>query len=400
MLAGFANWLMRQAKGVWGLVLRALGQVQCALGRLFSIARQRKAAAVLSALAVIILIGAVQAGGPMGRPFPHKGGMRGWHGWRWWPPQPVPMMTITAVEEDVSVSFTTKNLPEDEDFQVLIGKMGTRGVNGTPVGSFNSSDGVDERIYRIPPEVRGDHRIAIRITTDHPWPYYAFNWFYNNTTHGTSSSSGSSTVSDEVEATEIEGSAEEIGDSESESSEGEETVEQTVLADSEEMRKRPKEEVPSFIICAVEKDDAILVRLKDFPANETFKVQMGVMPAAPAAEPYYDGKMQWMDKEQTLIKGRPMPPMPPEKEKSMDPPLHWIPYYDAGMLEIGRQTQEFAEFKIPRQLSGAYRISILMRTRHAYPYYAYNWFYNNDANVCFVTNNEHPGGNGHSNGDG
>jgi hypothetical protein len=46
------------------------------------------------------------------------------------------------------------------------------------------------------------------------------------------------------------------------------------------------------------------------------------------------------------------------------------------------------EFEIPAELAGYYRIQIMMRTDHQYPYYAYNWFYNNDAEVCDVDNGD------------
>jgi hypothetical protein len=73
--------------------------------------------------------------------------------------------------------------------------------------------------------------------------------------------------------------------------------------------------------------------------------------------------------------------MPPSKQMPDKPPMQWIPYYDAGSF-ILEEGDDYVSFDIPSALNGAYRVSILVRTEHAYPYYAYNWFYNNDAVVC------------------
>ena len=76
-------------------------------------------------------------------------------------------------------------------------------------------------------------------------------------------------------------------------------------------------------------------------------------------------------------------PTPPQgMDKKMYPPMTWIPYYEAGTLDSGDGGEIEETFDIPEELAGAYRISIMMRTDHAFPYYAYNWFYNNDASVC------------------
>ena len=34
------------------------------------------------------------------------------------------------------------------------------------------------------------------------------------------------------------------------------------------------------------------------------------------------------------------------------------------------------------ELAGAYKLSIMMYSDDTYPYYAYNYFFNNDASVC------------------
>jgi len=63
-------------------------------------------------------------------------------------------------------------------------------------------------------------------------------------------------------------------------------------------------------------------------------------------------------------------------------PKTYVPfYYDAGTLESQGGSFE-ATFEVPAELAGYYRIQVMLRTEHQFPYYAYNWFYNNDASVC------------------
>ena len=373
-----------------------------------------KYAVALSALALVILIGVVQAGGPMNQYNPLRGGgQMGWgwgmYKWRWWPPaQPIPTMEIVSVVEDTSWTFIAYNLPEDEDFQVLVGPIYSRGVNGTVVGAFNSSDGVTERIYRIPPEYHGDNRIAVRIQTDHDKPYYSFNWFWNNTTEDnnmTSASDEETTAANDAGT----GGADEVASS----------MEVAAVDSEQSFFVNGNGFDPfSFEICAVLQDDSVTILTHDFPIDEEFFVQMGVMPYYPEAEPYYDGKMKkppkgggvprmgagemgagynqlWQgynehgkpkgEKPGYNKPGYPMPPMPPDVHKPQKPPWYWIPYYDVDSFILDVEEDTTLMFDVPEELQGAYRISILIRTGHDYPYYAYNWFYNNDAEVCEPT---------------
>ncbi len=151
-------------------------------------------AAIFAGLVLVLLFGVVQASGPMGRPMPprppQQGGMWGnmpnccmpkWRSWMpWMPVGPVPTIKIVAVVEDFLVVFETQDFPEDEVFTVTMGEMYTRGINGIEIGSFNSSDGTLWLAY-TPEDLYGRDRIAIRASTDHRYPYYAFNWFWNNT---------------------------------------------------------------------------------------------------------------------------------------------------------------------------------------------------------------------------
>lgn len=92
-----------------------------------------------------------------------------------------PYFFITAVEKDTTVSIKAYNLPKDTDFAVLMGKMWTMGINGIEVTTLNSGEGGTlEATFAIPAELAGEQRIAIRLQGE---VYYAYNWFWNNTTN-------------------------------------------------------------------------------------------------------------------------------------------------------------------------------------------------------------------------
>ena len=92
-----------------------------------------------------------------------------------------PYFFITAVEKDTTVSIKAYNLPKGTDFTVLMGKMWTMGINGIEVTTLNSGEGGTlEATFAIPAELAGEQRIAIRLQGE---VYYAYNWFWNNTTN-------------------------------------------------------------------------------------------------------------------------------------------------------------------------------------------------------------------------
>lgn len=100
-------------------------------------------------------------------------------------PAPVvnyPYFNITAVEKDETVSISGDNFPANTEFTVLMGKMWTMGINGMEAGTFNSDEGGKiSATFTIPPELAGMIRISIRLqATSGGW--YAYNWFWNNTT--------------------------------------------------------------------------------------------------------------------------------------------------------------------------------------------------------------------------
>lgn len=93
----------------------------------------------------------------------------------------IPTISISSVEPDQDVTVETHNFPADKEFVVLMGKMGTKGVNGIEVTRFDSEDGGSfSKTFDIPEELQGDYQIAIRLQTP-DGIFYAYNWFYNNT---------------------------------------------------------------------------------------------------------------------------------------------------------------------------------------------------------------------------
>jgi LysM repeat protein len=113
---------------------------------------------------------------------PNSGGpyVNNWTPWGpgyWWG---VPTIWISQVRRDNSVTFVTNNYPANLNFQVYMGPMGSGGVGGIPVGSFNSGAGGSFSVtVPIPPALYGSYQIAIR--TQSTWGgFYSYNWFYNN----------------------------------------------------------------------------------------------------------------------------------------------------------------------------------------------------------------------------
>lgn len=96
-----------------------------------------------------------------------------------------PTISIQSVVPDQSVTIVAKNLPAKDSFAVLMNTMGTKGVDGIKVGSFNTGDGSSQTLtYNIPADLVGQSRIAIRIQSTSGSGYYAYNWF-SNTKGGT-----------------------------------------------------------------------------------------------------------------------------------------------------------------------------------------------------------------------
>ena len=97
-------------------------------------------------------------------------------------PSSIPLISVTSVVQDSTVTITTHNFPANQTFDVTEGFMGTQGINGIKVGEINSGDGSSQSYtFPVPVELHGQQQISIRAQTRHASPYYAYNWFWNNT---------------------------------------------------------------------------------------------------------------------------------------------------------------------------------------------------------------------------
>lgn len=327
----------------------------------------------------------------------------------------VPTMTVTSVTTDTSVTVTGVNFPHDQTFTVRMGEMGTLGVGGLVVDTFGTGNSSTfTRTFTIPAGLVGRYQISIRL--DSAQGYYSYNWFYNNTTGtapapstgytgiptiaivsvdadntvtirtnnyppgqtftvtmgpmfsrgiggtvvGTFDSGaggslektfdipdalqGSSRIAIRAQTAHAnpyysfnwfynnttdggdDGNGDDNGD-DGGTGGGEEPT--TVYTG-----------IPTFKVCAVTRNETVEIVTNNFPANQTFTVTMGPM----------------------FTQG--------------------IGGTVVGTISSGDGGTITQSFEIPDYLAGSYRISVRAQTAHAYPYYAYNWFYNNTADVC------------------
>jgi hypothetical protein len=94
-----------------------------------------------------------------------------------------PTFAINSVVRDKNVKITPNNFPPNDTFKVRMNWMGTRGVGGsvTQTVTTDSKGKLSDLKYPIPDFLKGEYQIAIRLESPTSG-YYAFNWFYNNTT--------------------------------------------------------------------------------------------------------------------------------------------------------------------------------------------------------------------------
>ena len=93
-----------------------------------------------------------------------------------------PTFSILSVVRDRDVVIRAFNLPRDQ-FEVRMGAMYTRGIGGIRVGEFESEcEAIKDLTFEIPAALYGSHRISMRFESTTGRGYYAYNWFFNNTT--------------------------------------------------------------------------------------------------------------------------------------------------------------------------------------------------------------------------
>ncbi len=149
----------------------------------------------------------------------------------------IPTVDIVSVVKDDEVKVKTNNFPAGKTFTVRMGEYGTKGVNGTVVGTLESGSGGSlEATFDIPAGLKGKDRIAIRLEAS--GGYYAYNWFYNSTGSGATPPPGTTPTTTPTPAPGYSG-------------------------------------IPTFSIKAVVRDDQVTISAKNFPPNQTFTVRMG-----------------------------------------------------------------------------------------------------------------------------
>jgi hypothetical protein len=145
----------------------------------------------------------------------------------------IPTIAIATVERDVSVGISAANFPPGQSFTATMGPYGSQGIGGIVVGTYDSgSGGSFTATYSIPAALAGSDRIAIRLQTASGY-YFAYNWFWNNSTTSSGSSSGSGSVP-----------ASYYG-------------------------------YPYFSIAAVVSNSTVTIQGYNFPPSQTFTIQMG-----------------------------------------------------------------------------------------------------------------------------
>ncbi|MCP5101531.1 MAG: hypothetical protein GY943_38795 [Chloroflexi bacterium] len=206
----------------------------------------------------------------------------------------VPTITVSTVSMDQTVSISGVNFPQNQTFTVRMGKMHTAGVGGIVVDTVNTGTSSSfTKSFTIPSDLKGDYQISIRLESAQG--YYSYNWFYNNTTS--------------VAPAPAIGYA----------------------------------GIPTISITSVTGDDEVTFKTHNYPPNQTFTVRMGHM----------------------FTRG--------------------VNGTVVGTFNSNDGTS--FTFEIPEALHGSARVAIRTETAHVNPYYSYNWFYNNDANVAAATNN-------------
>lgn len=149
------------------------------------------------------------------------------------PPGTFPTFSIVSVVADQNVTIQTKNLPANDTFVVTMGPMGTRGINGIKVDTVDSGTGGNKEYkFKIPDALKGSYQISIRMQSPQSG-FFAYNWFYNNTTNGTGGQPTGPSL--------------------------------------------PAGTFPTFTIVSVVQNQSVTVRTNNLTANDSYVVRMGPM---------------------------------------------------------------------------------------------------------------------------
>jgi hypothetical protein len=133
-----------------------------------------------------------------------------------------------------------------------MGPMGTRGINGINVGTMESGAGGElSASFPIPPELYDHAQISVRAQTAQAYPYYAYNWFWNNDANVDMGDAGEGGMPDDS---------------------GTETDDGTTSSDDVVYYG-----IPVITVSSVVKDQEITFQTYNYPANVDFSVTMGSM---------------------------------------------------------------------------------------------------------------------------
>jgi len=92
-----------------------------------------------------------------------------------------PTIDVTSVVRGNAVTVRASNLPSGQAFTVRMGQFGSAAIGGIVVGETGVLSGdTFTATYTIPVTLASLDKIAIRM--DSSQGYFAYNWFYNNTT--------------------------------------------------------------------------------------------------------------------------------------------------------------------------------------------------------------------------
>jgi hypothetical protein len=94
-----------------------------------------------------------------------------------------PIFNIASVDQGNTVTISPSNFPPNDKFDVRMNWMGTRGVAGAIIETVttNANGKLSKTTFAIPDFLDVAYQIAIRLESPASG-YYAYNWFYNNTT--------------------------------------------------------------------------------------------------------------------------------------------------------------------------------------------------------------------------
>ena len=141
-----------------------------------------------------------------------------------------PVIMVVTVRRDTNVTLEGSSFPTDENFEVLMGKYNTQGIDGVMVGTLTpEDDGTILETFDIPASLKSESRIAIRVESTSS-DKAAHTWFINET-----GEAGGVII------------------------------------------PTPYTGIPTISIVSVEEDENVTVRTHNFPANRDFKVLMGKM---------------------------------------------------------------------------------------------------------------------------